>query len=103
MVSRHPFVARPYQRRIVDYVLGSPRCAIWAGMGLGKTVSTLTALDTLTLLDDQPTLVVAPLRVAQSTWPDEARKWAHLAHLDVVPVVGALPQRVAALARPAQI
>jgi len=101
-VSR-PFVPRPYQRRIVDHVLEHPRCAVWAGMGLGKTSATLAALDTLQLLDDAPALVVAPLRVAQSTWPDEAAKWAEFAHLEVVPVVGTAAQRAAALSRPAAI
>lgn len=98
-----PFVPRPYQRRIVDHVLEHPRCAVWAGMGLGKTSATLAALDTLRLLDDAPALVVAPLRVAQSTWPDEAAKWAEFAHLEVVPVVGTAAQRAAALSRPAAI
>lgn len=98
-----PFVPRPYQRRIVDHVLEHPRCAVWAGMGLGKTSATLAALDTLQLLDDASALVVAPLRVAQSTWPDEAAKWAEFAHLEVVPVVGNATERAAALRRPAHI
>ena len=58
-------------------------------MGLGKTISTLTALDGLFLAgEDQPALVLAPLRVARTTWPEEARKWQHLRHVSVMPIVG---------------
>jgi SNF2 family DNA or RNA helicase len=66
-------------------------------MGLGKSVSTLTALSELLLVEDGPVLVVAPLRVARTTWPDEVRKWSHLNHLRIMPVIGDLNQRRAAL------
>ncbi|MCK9988690.1 MAG: hypothetical protein AzoDbin1_05162 [Azoarcus sp.] len=88
---------RPYQREIVGHILDTPRCGVWAGMGVGKTLSTLTALDTLTLAYEGPALVIAPLRVATSTWPAEIAKWAHLAHLRAVPIVGTPAQRTAAL------
>lgn len=97
------FTPRPYQRMIIDHILNTPRCAIWADMGTGKTVSTLTALDMLTLLEDRPSLVIAPLRVAAATWPVEARKWAHLQGLKVVAVVGSIAQRKAALDTPADV
>ena len=85
------FTPRPYQGLIIDRILGQKRTAIWAGMGLGKTVSTLTAVKLL--LDyycDGPVLVLAPKRVAQSTWPDEVRKWEHLSTLRVTTAVGGL-------------
>lgn len=70
---------RDYQRAIVGHMLAHDRCNIWAGMGTGKTVSTLTALQGLAMVEDPfPALVLAPLRVASSTWPTEVRKWAHL-------------------------
>ena len=48
-----------------------PRCALWMPMGGGKTVTTLTALDNMSVVDDiYPVLVLAPLRVARTTWPD---------------------------------
>lgn len=97
-MTRIPFTPRAYQRQAVEHLLDTPRCALWAGMGLGKTVSTLSAVDTLQLVDPRPVLVLAPLRVARSTWPDEARKWAHLHRIDVAPVVGNETQRLAALA-----
>ena len=96
MTSR-PYIRRPYQGLISDHQLGVPRGATWAGMGMGKTCETLTTLAALDLLEPGPALVCAPLRVAQSTWPDEAAKWDHLAGFDVVPVVGGVEQRRAAL------
>lgn len=73
------FKARDYQRSIIDFIGQRDRCNIWAGMGTGKSVSALTALDLLTLADDPyPALVLAPLRVAASTWPGEVSKWKHL-------------------------
>ena len=41
------FTPRPYQTMIVDHIHQVPRCAVWAGMGLGKTISTYSALDGL--------------------------------------------------------
>ena len=68
-------------------------------MGTGKSCSTLTALDFLLNVMGEvgPALVLAPLRVAASTWPAEAKKWAHLAHLRVVPVIGDRAARERAL------
>lgn len=97
------FTPRNYQGLIIDQILDMPRTAIWAGMGLGKSVATLTALDTIQMLDSRPILVVAPLRVARTTWPDEARKWAHLNHLHVLPIVGTERERLAALRQDAHV
>lgn len=102
-MTRRPFTPHDYQRRIIDHVLDLPRCAVWAGMGMGKSVATLTALDTLEFVDPGPTLVLAPLRVAVNTWPDEAAKWEHLRHIEVSPVVGTAEQRAAALKKPANV
>lgn len=98
-VSRRPFTPRAYQHHIIDHTLDVPRCGVWAGMGLGKTVSTLTALDALELVEPGPTLVCAPLRVAATTWPDEATKWEHLRNIEVAPIVGSASERERALAR----
>jgi SNF2 family DNA or RNA helicase len=102
-MTRQHFTPREYQRTIIDQVLDTSRCAAWAGMGMGKSVSTLTALDILELTEPGPTLVLAPLRVASSTWPDEAKKWEHLRNVEVSAVVGTVDERRAALKRPATI
>jgi SNF2 family DNA or RNA helicase len=97
------FTPRPYQQQIIDRILTQDRVAVWAGMGLGKTSATLTALDILSLVDPGPALVLAPLRVARSTWPEEVKKWDHLQHMKVQPVIGDPRQRRAALNIPAQV
>lgn len=98
------FVARPYQNIIIDAILDKPRVALWAGLGMGKTVSTLTALDMLiTLAGEGPALVIAPLRVARSTWPDEIKKWEHLKHLTCSVITGSTSQKLRAATRTADI
>ncbi len=89
------YTPRDYQARITDWQFDVPRGATFAGMGLGKTVSTLSAIDALHLsgVERRPALVLAPLRVARSTWPDEARKWDHLSGMQVTPVTGPAGER----------
>ncbi|MCV4871752.1 ATP-dependent helicase, partial [Escherichia coli] len=71
------YIPRPYQVLIINHETETLRGNIWAGMGMGKTVATLTALEDLFMAGAEtcPALVLAPLRVAASTWPDEALKW----------------------------
>lgn len=102
-MSRKEFTPRRYQNLIINHELDLPRCGVWAGMGTGKTVSTLTSLDILELIEPGPTLILAPLRVAASTWPDEAQKWKHLRNIEVSAVVGNVAERRAALRKPANI
>ena len=97
------FTPRPYGQIITNHILDTERAAVWAGMGMGKTVSTFNALDDLQLLDGRPVLVIAPLRVAATTWPDEAKKWAHLQHLHVLPIIGSERARLSALRQDANI
>ncbi len=98
------FAPRDYQGAIVRHIIENPRCALWAGMGTGKTASTLTALEDLDLIEVvYPALVIAPLRVAESVWPDEVGKWDHLRHLRVSLIVGNVQERLQALRQPAEI
>ena len=75
------------------------------GHWLGKTVTTLTAVDRLLhdLMEDGPVLVIAPKRVAENTWSKETAKWEHLQHLRVSRVMGTAKQRQEALAAPADL
>lgn len=96
---------KPYQALALEHMAAHPRCALYAGMGLGKTVTTLSYLDVLhnQMGESAPTLVLAPLRVARSTWPSEVAKWAHLSSLEVVPITGTPKERAAALKRDAPV
>lgn len=97
------FNPRPYQRIIIDHIISHKRCMVWAGMGMGKTVSTLTALDGMLFTGEGPALIVAPLRVARSTWPDEVKKWDHLKNLRVAVCCGDQRERKRALNQNADI
>lgn len=93
-----------YQRTAMQWILDNPRCGLFLDMGLGKTVSTLTALQEL--IDEceiSKTLVVAPKKVAETTWTTEAAKWNHLQSLKVAKVMGTEKQRKLALAEKADI
>lgn len=93
-----------YQRRAIDFIKETPYCALFLDMGLGKTVSTLTAF--AELLDDcevATMLVVAPKKVAEATWSDECAKWAHLQGLRVSVILGPEMQRLAAMRQPAEV
>jgi len=77
------FEPRPYQDIAIQHLVEkTDGAALWADMGLGKTVSTLTALSEMfDRADARRVLVVAPPRVARETWPAEIQKWGHLSHL----------------------
>lgn len=93
-IERITYKPWPYQDIITQHVLDVPRCAVWAGMGMGKGVAVLTALDALLLAgEDHPILVLGPLRVAKKVWPDEAKKWKHLRQVHVLPIVGSEIER----------
>ncbi len=97
------YTPKPYQTNMLRYAFSTPRCALFAGMGLGKTITALTLLQALDSLGEGPALVLAPLRVAASTWPREARKWRHLQGFHVQPIVGGTAQRERALATSAPV
>lgn len=99
------FTPYPHQEAGIDWITEKPACALFWGMGTGKTVTTLTAVDLLLhdYLEDGPVLVVAPKRVADDTWSKECAKWEHLRHLRVVKIMGTAKQRAAALDTPADI
>ena len=91
---------RPYQKQMVQFIQDTPRGLLWSFMGSGKSVSTLTAIDNLSLVEEvYPVLIIAPKRVARSTWPIEVEKWSHLKHLKVSVIEGTPKQRIAAVAK----
>lgn len=99
------FVPYPYQEAAIRWVLDRPASGLFLGMGMGKTVVTLTAINELLFdrLEVTSVLVIAPLRVARDTWAREAAKWDHLRHLRVSVVLGDARERLAALERPADV
>lgn len=99
-------VYRPhsYQMAAEEHILRNPGAGLLLEMGMGKTIITLSAL--LRMIDcgiAKRVLVIAPLRVAQTVWQEEAAKWAHTRRLRIVKVLGGAAQRIAALRAPADI
>lgn len=94
-----------YQRYATDFIINHPVSAVLLEMGLGKSVISLSAINELMLdyFDVSRTLVIAPLRVANSTWPDEIKKWDHLKHLNYSVVIGSEKERLDALGKPVHI
>lgn len=99
------FTPHAYQKYAIDYIKTHPVTALFLDMGLGKTVTTLTAIRDLMYdtFEVQQVLVVAPLRVARDTWPDEIKKWDHLKDLTCSVVVGSVVERKQALQQDADI
>lgn len=84
------FTPHPYQRRATEFALENRKCALWLDMGLGKTASTLLAVKRLVWSGEtNKVLVVAPLRVARSTWPAEIAKWDDFNELTYTVLAGA--------------
>lgn len=104
-MERRTFTPYPYQTFAIRQILKKPALALFLDMGMGKTAITLTAIDEL--LNEEfavsRVLVIAPKRVAESTWTDEAGKWEHLQDLQVVSLLGSVNEREVALKERADI
>lgn len=94
-----------YQETSVQHIIENPKVGLFLDMGLGKTVSTLTAINELMYeeLEIDSVLVIAPKRVAENVWTSEIGKWAHLNHLEISRIIGNEKQRKHALAKKADI
>lgn len=79
-----------YQLHCIEHLLTHPEAGLFLEMGLGKTVSTLTAIDYLLFdtFEVKKPLIIAPKKVAQFTWEDEIQNWAHLRHLRLSKIIG---------------
>lgn len=94
----------PYQAHATEHIISNPAAGLFLEMGLGKTVSTLTAIVQLfDYCDISKVLVIAPKKVAENTWSTEITKWSHLGHLRISKVLGTEKQRKQALKEQADI
>lgn len=92
--SNQPIVGASCIRTVLGY-----------GLGLGKTVVTLTAINSLIheFYEVRHVLIIAPRTVAETTWQDEARKWDHLRGLTFSTVLGTQQQRIRAIEKRADV
>ena len=99
------FNPHDYQKYAIEYIKSHPIAAVLLDMGLGKTVITLTAISDLLhdSFEVRKILIIAPLRVAKTTWGDEIQKWEHLHSLRYSVAIGTEKERLDALHTPADI
>lgn len=93
------FVPHKYQLTAINHVINVPKCGLFLDMGLGKTVSTLTAIKELKYNRFQvnKVLIIAPKKVAEGTWSKEKDKWNHTKDFRVSLVLGSQQKRIKAL------
>lgn len=93
-----------YQVKAVDMIVNNFNCGLFLDCGLGKTVSTLTAIQELREMGFiDKVLIIAPKKVAQITWKDEINNWEHLKGLRISVIDGTAAQRRAAMMADADI
>ncbi|XMB29088.1 DEAD/DEAH box helicase [Paenibacillus sp. BR2-3] len=105
MKPRSAFVPHDYQKYCINRLLVDEATGLFLDLGLGKTVITLTVVNDLKYnrFAIRRTLVIAPKKVAEATWTNEADKWEHLKHLRIIPVLGSAQKRIRALNTPGDI
>ncbi len=99
------FIPHEYQRHCLRRIIDTKKIGLYIDMGLGKTVTTLTAIKELKYerLQVRKILVIAPKKVAESTWSKEKDKWDHTKMLRVSKVLGSTAKRIQALNTPADL
>lgn len=99
------FKPHGYQQHCISKIIEIKKLGLFLDMGLGKTVTTLTAVKELKYnrFLVRRVLVIAPKKVAEGTWTKEAAKWDHTKMLRVSPVLGSRAKRIRALNTPADI
>lgn len=99
------FIPHRYQEYAISFIETHKEAMLLLDMGLGKTVISLTAI--LNLMFDRfevkKTLVIAPLRVAKTVWPEEKNQWDHTHFLRMSVITGSAKQRKEALRTPADV
>ncbi|WP_230140266.1 SNF2-related protein [Clostridium neonatale] len=98
------FTPWDYQQYAINHILDHQASGLFLDMGMGKTVSSLTAIDNLLFLGEaNKILVIAPKRVTEDTWSTEVEKWDHLKHLRISIILGTPKQRMDAINKDADI
>ena len=99
------YAPHQYQEYCIDQVIRKNKIALWLEPGLGKTSITLSAINELKYnrFEIYKVLVIAPKKVAEATWQDEAQKWDHTKHLKFSTVLGSQTKRIREVNTPADI
>lgn len=94
-----------YQKYGVDFIINNPISALMLECGLGKTITTLTAVSDLMYdyFEISKVLIIAPLRVGLSVWKQECDKWEQLKYLRCSIAVGSVSERQKAMQSDADV
>ena len=99
------FVPHSYQKAVIDHVCNHPATGVFLGMGLGQTSLTLAVLviELFDKLTFNKILIIAPKKVAEATWQEEAEKWDEFKYLRISTVLGTAKERIQALQKEAEV
>lgn len=99
------YIPHDYQKTAYEFILTHQKAGLMLDMGLGKTVTTLTAINELMFnrFEISRVLVIAPKRVAEDTWSRESEKWDHTKHFQVSKILGSAAEREKAINADADI
>lgn len=94
-----------YQTACIEHIIQHRFCGVFLDMGLGKTATTLTAINDLMYdyCEINSVLIIAPKRVVESVWQEEATKWDHLKHLTFSKIIGPEKKRIESIKTKADI
>jgi SNF2 family DNA or RNA helicase len=82
MSTSQEWVPKKYQFEAVKFMFEHANCGLLLDPGMGKTSSTLTAIDHFRKSGNiNRVLIIAPIRPMYKVWPDEIKKWNHTKHL----------------------
>lgn len=98
MLNKHDL--HSYQTRAAEFICDKGSAMLALDCGLGKTIITLTAHNNI---ESRCTLILGPPRVANHVWTEEAAKWEHTKHLNIIPLVGTPKKRCELLNKRADI
>lgn len=99
------FIPHSYQEFAIKKIIELPALALFLDMGLGKTICSLTAIAELMwdYFSVCKVLIIAPKKVAESTWDSEVVKWDSTKKLKVSKILGSAADRRKALATDADL
>lgn len=95
-----------YQLRAINFILDKKKCALYLGMGLGKTIISLTSLIKIKQLKNNTplrALIIGPLKVVNNVWHNELQAWEHTKDLTYSIITGSAQRRAEAISEVADI
>jgi len=99
------FIPRDYQQEAIEFIIQHKYCGVLLDVGMGKTVTALTAMYTLLYdyFENLKILVITSKILAENIWIQEFAKWNHLNCMKYSIVMGKEKERHIALRKKADV